>query len=144
MKAVLILLAIISVTFAAPFQWQLCPGSNHFQPSDVTLVPYPALPGRYATLHITGTLDDSVDGGAWTNTLYQNDVAIQTTNGNTCSLIANCPCSCPAGHRTIEKSFIIPSTLPAGTLTGRLEASFDNRRISGGRLICITYTFQVL
>eukprot|EP01120_Amphizonella_sp_Union-15-10_P014689 TRINITY_DN721_c0_g1_i2.p1 TRINITY_DN721_c0_g1~~TRINITY_DN721_c0_g1_i2.p1 ORF type:complete len:144 (-),score=14.16 TRINITY_DN721_c0_g1_i2:39-470(-) len=143
MRAILILLAIISVTTAAPFQWQLCPGSNHFQPSDVTLVPYPAIAGRYATIHITGTLDDAINGGAWTNILYQNDVAIQTTRGNTCTLVANCPCSCAAGHRTIENSFIIPSTV-SGTVTGRLEANFDNIHISGGRLICITYTFQVL
>jgi len=139
MKAVFVLLALISVAFAQ-FSWSSCgTSSDHFKVQSVVMVPYPAEAGENVTVHAYGTQDETVTGGTWTTTVYLDGFQVQSDSGNVCDLIPHCPCPCPAGSYTSSQTLYVSDFAVTDTYTGKYVASDQN----GNELSCISYTFQI-
>eukprot|EP01121_Diplochlamys_sp_Union-15-3_P009592 TRINITY_DN2615_c0_g1_i1.p1 TRINITY_DN2615_c0_g1~~TRINITY_DN2615_c0_g1_i1.p1 ORF type:complete len:146 (-),score=32.73 TRINITY_DN2615_c0_g1_i1:98-535(-) len=141
MKAILVLCLIFVSALAGPFTWKSCgTSSDHFQPTNVVMSPYPAVAGTNVTTHATGAQDETVTGGSWTTTVYLGVLPVETYKGPACELIPGCPCPCKSGHYTTSLTLAVPSFALTDTYTGKFTAVDQN----GAQLVCIEYTFDIV
>jgi len=124
----------------APFQWQNCGDASYkLEVTDMTLLPYPPVPGKNVTATIKGRLEEQVTGGDWQTKIYYGPLPGPSSSGKICDALTDCKCPCGPGDLTVVQHIAIPTVAPKGNYKGTFTATDQAIK----PFACVSFSFTI-
>jgi len=140
--SVFVLLCLCVAVICRDIPYKNCGTSNdHIKISKLNVIPFPPQIGANVTVIVSGTSDETINGGTVLITLSFDGINLVNSTVDLCSILSgvNVKCPIPSGPNAFTIVQLLPSGIPTGDYTAIIQADDLNNQ----ELLCIQINFTL-